>query len=124
MTTRVSLDMVTYDPLHDEFVLYLVEDGPWPASNEDWAIETERIRDRLLSAVEVALDGHLQVRFAESAGKKIRIQVDSPSGCPPQVSDLVARVEHFVHHNAEWLKDVEALPALRIVTGHSLGRFG
>ncbi len=32
----VKIDLITQDSASDEFVLYLVEDGPWPAVDANW----------------------------------------------------------------------------------------
>jgi len=33
---RVTFDLVTSDPRHEEAVVYLVDDGPWPLDDAGW----------------------------------------------------------------------------------------
>lgn len=79
---RVTFDLVTADPVHGEAVVYLVEEGPWPENEAGWNARLRGLQDRLYDAVDAVVDGHLAGRFPDLHGKPVRIQIDSPSGCP------------------------------------------
>jgi hypothetical protein len=126
MTKRVTLDLVTFDPRNDEFVLYLVEDGPWPDSEHNWAICLRRIQARVYDAMDVAIDGHLARQFPDSTGKKVRVEVDSPSGCPCELEDLIAALNVSIARDGQYRHAISVSPhirGLRIVTGRKMGRF-
>jgi hypothetical protein len=58
--------------------------------------------------------------------KKIRIQVDSPHGEPSRLRNLVENIANFISSNREYseaLLHSKYIVALRVVTGHQLGRF-
>jgi hypothetical protein len=123
---KITLDTVTWDPANEEFVLYLVEDGPWPETGREWVKCLDRIQDRIMDAIDLAVNGHLLKKFPDSAGKRVRIQIDSPHGVPAQVAALTARLRAYVERNDEY-RDAVARSAhiegLRLVTGHEMGRF-
>lgn len=127
MKPHVKLDLVTYDPRLDEFVLYIVEDGPWPQDDATWNHCLNRIQNQVLDACDAAVDGGLAREYPDSLGKPVRIQVDSPSGLPHQVADLVHRLDQYVNDPTnDYGRDMASstsIGGLRIVTGHSLGRF-
>ena len=126
MSSTALIDRITHDPGTDEFVLYLIEDGPWPGAGEDWSACLKRIQTRVYDALDVAIDGHLAEKFPESRGKAVRIQLDSPSGLPQQLAELVLRFNQHIGGNSEQRVASESssnITGLRIVTGHELGRF-
>jgi hypothetical protein len=53
MAETVTIDLVTKDRANDEWVLYLVEDGPWPSGQEGWEAKLKGIQDRIFRAVDV-----------------------------------------------------------------------
>jgi hypothetical protein len=123
---RVTLDLVTYDGANDEYVLYLVEEAPWPESGDGWHRRLKMIQDRILAAVDVAVDGLFAGKYPDSRGKAIRVQIDSPSGCPDQLAQLVSAVSEFVTKDASYVQAIagsEFVTRLRIVTGAQMGRF-
>ena len=123
MSERLVVDLVTDDPSNDEFVLYLVEEGPWePAALQG---RLKDIQDRLYSAFDAAVDGHLAIRYPDSKGRKIRIQVDVHGVPPPEVESLVALVDNYVNCNADYQRDIQLsdfISSLRIVTRSQMGR--
>lgn len=126
MSRRVSIDLVTYDERNDEFVLYLVEDGPWPAVDTEWAPRLLEIQDRVLSAADAAIDGHLAQRFPITSRAAVRIQVDSPSGCPKELEDLILAIGRFLDEDPSYAAGIRAslhIRAMRVVTGKQMGRF-
>jgi hypothetical protein len=98
---RVTIHTITYDPTHDEYVLYLVEDGPWPSDDNSWAETLAQIQDRIFGAIEVAIDGRLQEQYPDSSDKSVRIQVDSPSGIPAFLIDFVATIRNHIKSDDE-----------------------
>lgn len=123
---RVTVDIVTDDPANDEVVLYLVEDGPWPADEASWTERLRPVQDRLYDAVDAAVDGHLAARFPDTHGKKLRIQVDSPGGCPIRLQQLVERFRRALTEGRDYREAIrrsDFISGLRVVTGHEMGRF-
>jgi hypothetical protein len=126
VSESLTADLVTYDQGNDEYVLYLVEDGPWPHDEAEWRARLSGIQGRILSAADVAIDGHLAEKYPDSRGRKVRIQVDSPAGSPNQLEDLVGAVERFLREDpaySEAIKNSGQIQGLRVVTGKQLGRF-
>jgi hypothetical protein len=72
--SKVLIDLVAEDSKHNEFVLYLVENGPW----EHGILESQlkRIQKRLYDAVDVVIEGYLASKYPQSKARRIRIQVD------------------------------------------------
>ena len=123
---KVTLDLITTDATTGEYVLYLVEDGPWPLDQKRLEVELTRIQNRILNAVDVVTGGHLAKKYPDSIKGKVRIQIDSPSGLPKRLEDLIERVKEFVLKDANYYSAVTESPyvaQLRIVTGHEIGRF-
>src|SRR4051812_28130692 len=127
MPSEARIDLISYDPKHDEFVLYLVEDGPWPQDASAWKMCLSRIQSRVFDAIDTALDGHLASRYPDSCGKKVRVQVDSPQTLPLQLSDLISKIREYVGKDNVYRAATARSPyikGLRITTGHEMGRFG
>lgn len=112
---KVTVDFFTLDQVNDEFVMYLVEEGPW----EEDALE-ERLRGiqaRIYNAVDVAIDGHLEREHPKSRGSKVRIQVDLHGRPPDAVETLVRRLADHIA-GSQYGRDIEAsehISGLRIV---------
>ena len=126
MTTDVTLSHVTYDEKYVEWVLYLVEDGPWPIKEQEWRRCLLRIQQNVLAAVDVAVDGHLAARYPESERRGVRIQVDSPSGSPKRLEELVEAIRRHLGSDREYARAIREsafIRGLRLVTGKELGRF-
>jgi len=125
---NVAIDMVTEDKANDEFVLYLVENGPWPPTAEQMTKTLRRIQYRIFAAVDAVLDGSLVKKYPDAHGKKVRIQIDSPHGQPVKLRQLVDNIETYIKNNSsEYALAIEKsryVSGIRIVTGHELGRFG
>lgn len=128
MKEQVTVDLLAEDILTDEYVLYILENGPWPVGDDDWDALIIRIQNHVLDAFDAVVDGGVAKKFPESAGGKFRIQIDSPSGLPKQLKDLVCRIDEFVHDSSnEYGKGIgnsKFVSSLRVVTGHSIGKFG
>src|SRR5688572_30677959 len=73
MTTSTTIDFIAGGDLPDQWLMVLVEEGPWPAPLDS---ELRRIQDRLYGSVDAALDGLLANDFPESLGKDILIRLD------------------------------------------------
>jgi hypothetical protein len=54
MQNNVKIDFITVDKTNNEFVMYLVEDGPWPEGNLENRLLA--IQDRIYNAVDVAIE--------------------------------------------------------------------
>ena len=93
----VTVDMLTQDPDTGEFVVYLNEDGPWPADDQGWADVLHRIQERIFDAIHLVLDGAVAEKFPQLKGSKGRVQVHCPSGVPSPIKELV--VTDTVQHD-------------------------
>jgi hypothetical protein len=123
---RVTFDLVTEDPVHGEAVVYLVEEGPWPRDEAGWDARLRGIQDRLYDAVDAVVDGRLAARFPDLHGKPVRIQIDSPSGCPTRLQVFVRRFGEALAGPGEYREAIARsafVNGLRVVTGHEMGRF-
>ena len=123
--STTSIDLITHDPASDEFVLYLVEDGPWSETEEAMQADLRRVQTRLYDAIDIVIDGQLLERYPESEGKAVRIQVDSPSGVPAALDRLVKRFQQRLATDTGIKASIVQanIKGLRIVTGHEMGRF-
>jgi hypothetical protein len=127
MSETIQIDLITEDPIHGEWVLYLVEDAPWPTDEPGWKMRLKAIQDHVLSAVDVAIYGHFAQRYPESSGSRVRVQIDSPSGCPPRVEELVSAIRQFLNEDEGYragVEQAEHVAGVRVVTGKEIGRFG
>lgn len=123
---RIAIDFVTHDPAHDEFALYFVEDGPWNLDNSMEENSLRQIQDKVFDAMDAAIDGGLATALPDSLGKKVRIQIDSPSGCPDLLQELVTKINEYIQGTAEYASAINHstfIAGLRVVTGKSMGRF-
>jgi hypothetical protein len=123
---QVNIDLITEDPGSGEFVMYLVEDGPWPTSDSDWNLRLRSIQDRIFSAADVAIDGLLAEKYPDSSGSPVRIQIDSPSGCPSKLEALVEAVRTFFREDPSYsaaINNSSHIAGIRVVTGKEMGRF-
>src|SRR5437867_948264 len=123
----VSIDLITYDGAHDEFALYLVEDGPWAAEEKERKAQLKVIGDRVLFAVDAAVDGVVSRNYPDALNKAIRIQVDSPHGSPEDLDRLVTAIREFLRTDATYSAAIAGsryIRGLRVVTGKVMGRFG
>ena len=126
MPDRVTVDMVTHDPTTDELVLYVVADGPWPQSDHDYGAVLKSIQDKILDVVDASIDGGIAAVYPDSLGKRIRIQVDSPNGCPERLDHLIKRIDSYLVTSDEYTLAIQRsrfLSGLRIVSGQMMGRF-
>jgi hypothetical protein len=116
----VTFDIVASHPEHGEAIVYLVEDGPWPEDDAGWNTRLHELQDRLYNAVDAVVDGQLASRFPELQGKPVRVQVDSPRGCPERVQDFVRRFGEALRAPGEYRDAIagsEFVNGLRVVTG-------
>lgn len=102
---RVTIDFFTIDPSTSEFVMYLVEEGPWDQSLLEPRLRA--IQDRVYAAVDVAVDGHLRHEHPESYQRSIRIQVDLHGAPPEDVARLVERLEDYIANSDEHQRDIQ-----------------
>jgi hypothetical protein len=115
---KVSVDFFTLDPGSDEFVMYLVEEGPW--GEEALEERLRALQARIYDAVDVAIDGHLDRVHPTSHGHRIRIQVDLHDDAPNAAEDLVRRLASHIEGSQEYVDAItssEHIDGLRIVVG-------
>ncbi|NLG51698.1 MAG: hypothetical protein GX552_16460 [Chloroflexi bacterium] len=126
MARTLTVDTITLDPANHEFVLYFVEDGPWPENPLAMKESMVRIQGRIFDAIDAIVNGIVAAKYPESSGMAFRIQVDSPSGVPDALSQIVTVTRQYVVENNEYRTSIansHHVQGLRIVTGHEMGRF-
>jgi hypothetical protein len=126
MTKKVTINLVTEDPHAGEWVLHLVEDGPWPEELHGMNARLRTIQDRVYGAVDVALEGQLARMYPEARGARVRVQVDSPSGCPDGLQRMVNALHKYINETPGYLQEMgpsHDTESLRVVTGHQLGKW-
>ena len=124
--TAIKVDTVTYDPKNDEYVLYFVENGPWPDAPAALQGLLGEIQNKVFDAMDAAIDGSVVRVYPDSLGKKVRIQVDSPGGCPAQLEELIVKIDNYINETKQYATAIESSPCitgLRVVTGRMMGRF-
>ncbi len=123
MSHRLLVDLITEDPNNDEWVLYLLEDGPW--DKDDLPDRLHTLQDRIYNALEAITDGHVGRRLPNSKGRKFRVQVDCNPEAPPEVEELVVKMNKFVCSDNEYqthLKHGGYARDVRITTRMQMGR--
>lgn len=116
MAEKVTIDFFTLDTDASEFVMHVVEQGPW----HETALQErlKGIQARVYGAADVALDGHLARAHPQSQGLPVRIQVDLRDNPPMAVERLVHQLADHITTNAEYRRDIESslyIGGLRIV---------
>jgi len=122
----VTIDIVSFDPMRDQYALYLVEAEDLPAKVDERRTKLKAIQDRIFDTFDAAIDGHLAAKFPETLGQTVRIQVDCPFGQNEEIEELVDRVAAYLNGTAEYVTAARNSPyvrAVHVVTGHQLGRF-
>ena len=115
MSKSVTVDLITDDPVHREFVLHLVEEDPWNVP--DIINRMLAVQDRLYDSVDLIIGGHLAEKYPESNGRKIRIQIDCLNE-PKELHDFVARFSKHMESDAEYREAIRSSPhltSLRII---------
>ena len=99
MSANVTVDLVTYDPKRDAFVLVVVEQGPWPAD----AIEPSlrRLQNTLSACIDAAVDGGVAQKYPESGGKLVVILLDCYDTPRDQSEQMLFRVAEYAHSSAD-----------------------
>lgn len=111
MGRQVTVNFFTLDKQHDEYVMYLVEEGPWLEAQLPKRLS--ELQERIYGAVDVAVDGHLAKEHPESSGMGVRIQVDLHGDAPPQAQDLVGRLADRISKDPEYAADIAKSPYIR-----------
>jgi hypothetical protein len=116
------VDLIVEDPVNNEFVLCLVETGPWTEPVED---RLRNLQDRLYDSFDAIVDGLVAAKFPQSKGRRIRLQVDGHDDPPESVVELVRKFASHLKNNAEFQQAIIGSPfveTLRVVNGADMGR--
>lgn len=119
---NITFDLITDDPKNDEFVVYLVEDGPW---SNDLHERLKNLQGRLYNAFDAVVDGALASKYPESKSRRVRIQVDCHNAPPRAVLDFVKKFGAFISHSDEYqkaIKESSFVTDIYVVNGSDLGR--
>jgi hypothetical protein len=119
---NITFNLITDDPKNNEFVVYLVESGPW---SHDVGERLKKLQGRLYDAFDAVVDGALSSKYPESKGRRIRIQVDGYNSPPETVLNLVRKFAAFIHESQEYqnaIKESSFVTHIRVVNGSDFGR--
>jgi len=120
--SHITFNLITDDSKNDEFVVYLVEAGPWRDALHG---RLEKLQGRLYDAFDAIVDGALASEYPETKGRRIRIQVDCHNSPPKTVLDIVRKFAAFIHDNKEYQNAIRESPFVadvRVVNGSDVGR--
>jgi hypothetical protein len=67
-----TVDVVAHDPHSQEYLLVMVEDRPW--GHEPG--QAQQLRAKINAYVGFVVDGRLQRHYPETAGERVRLQLD------------------------------------------------
>jgi hypothetical protein len=118
----ITLDLIADDPKNDEFVIYLVENGPWEGDPRQ---RLQALQKRLYDAFDVVTEGVLASKYPESKGRRIRIQVDSHKSPPETTLNLVRKFATYIYENDEYRMAIRESPFVAdvcVVNGTDIGR--
>ncbi|RYY90397.1 MAG: hypothetical protein EOO15_02690 [Chitinophagaceae bacterium] len=104
------VDFVARSDSDDEWLIVLVEEGPWGPAIED---RLRAIQDRLYGCVDAALDGDLAMKFPETKGKRIVVQLDCYDGPEADVSEFFSRFAEGVFNIADYAEALVRSPHVR-----------
>ncbi|MGC3992079.1 MAG: hypothetical protein QM796_20775 [Chthoniobacteraceae bacterium] len=82
------LDAIAHDPKTDEIVLIMQEQREWSGGDE----QLFQLQEKLNTYLSFALDGELAEAFPQMAGKKVRIQLDTPKMPDERTLDFLQSV--------------------------------
>jgi hypothetical protein len=119
---QVTFDLVTEDQKNDQFVVCLVEDGPWLDPIDE---RLKQIQTKLYDALDAVIDGQLSSKFNASLGRPVRIQVDSHDSPPEAVLHFIRRFAESIKSNADYKIGIDESPfvsSVQITNGVDLGR--
>jgi hypothetical protein len=82
-----TVDVVAHDPDTQEYLLVMVEDRPW-GSEPNQALQ---LRAKINTYVGFVVDGSLQDKYPETAGHRVRLQLDCAS---TPTSEILTIIDH------------------------------
>lgn len=109
----VTIDVVSFDPVRDQYALHLVEGENSPDRVDERRARLKAIQDRVFSAVDAAIDGQLAGKYPETLGRTVRIQVDCAFAKNDDIELVVSRVADYLSADPD-LRGSNARPSLRI----------
>ena len=101
--SEVVVDFVARGATPDQWMMVLVEEGPWPEINA----ELRRLQSRLYGCLDAALNGALSAQFPETKGKNILIRIDGYNLPSLEVREFFERFSHGVSKLPEYAKALE-----------------
>ncbi|WP_368665759.1 DUF6572 domain-containing protein [Pseudarthrobacter sp. AG30] len=79
------IDLVTHDPVRDEYKLIMVEDRPWAGAPG----QLEQLREKINNYAMFVLDEGLLRSYPEAAGHPVCIQLDCVSTPTAEIQELI-----------------------------------
>ena len=123
MSRNAKIDLITRDDANNEFVLYIIEEGPWEGRPVDEWLQL--IEARINNAIEIASDGYLAAKFPSSRGGAVRIQVDLYNNPPLEAELFVSKMSIIIEENVEAMtriREMGNVSRIRLVTRSMMGR--
>lgn len=87
-----KLDLITFDPDSQEYVLIISTMNTWEDSEE----EQERLLQKINNYSNFLIDGQLLQHYPQAKGKAVRIQIDSTETIPPNANQLVMQAQKLL----------------------------
>ncbi len=111
----LKVDLIIEDNTTGEFVLCLVENGPW----SDLQLQLSNLQQRLYDSFDAIVDGHVAAKFPQSIGRRFRLQIDAYNEPPQPVCELVKKFDRHIQSAPELrsaLVNSSYVKELRLVT--------
>ena len=109
-TRRTLVDFVARGQSDDEWLLVLVEEGPWTSAIED---RLRSIQERLYGCVDAALDGDLAQKFPDTNGKRIIVRLDCYDGPAAEVSEFFSKFADGIFRIPDYAQALANTPHAR-----------
>ena len=106
MKDFVTVDFVAKGTGDENWILILIEEGPWGKSAEILNNLT-RLQERLYGCLDVVIEGKLAEKFPESVGADIIIQVDAYNLPKKEVQEFFDRFAEGVANLPEYKEALE-----------------
>jgi len=87
------VDLVTYSPKTDEFIVIMFEDRPWSDSPD----QLDELLAKINTYVDFVQEGGLVRKFPQAEGKTVRIQLDCTSSPKGEPAKLIEQAQQLLH---------------------------
>jgi hypothetical protein len=78
------IDLITHDSTTDQYALIMIEHRPWASADQLIELQT-----KINYYLDFILDGQMERKYPESAGKQVRVQLDSSFALDQNARDFI-----------------------------------